>query len=370
MGEKMDGWIVLDKPTNVFSKKAAMRVARLFGATKNGHIGTLDPMASGVLPVALGAATKMIPFLEEVSDRTKEYLFSVQFGFETDTLDITGSEIARSDIVPDTELVKSVLGEFVGETSQIPPVYSAVHVGGRRAYELARNGKSVDMPSRLVSIYLLELTEIVGNSWHFRMRCSPGTYVRSVARDIAKRCGTLATVDMIRRTQTSGFTLKNAVGLDFLEKLVEKAVVFQNRHPRVSPQQEIHPHGKHNQSQRDALKAGTLSRHKIRGGIANQQTDKRRNRRQTERAHKYGGVNAHIRKVFERGGGIGRCEGVDRHNDKRNHDKRRKPYGVRNRQQGQVTFHHCPSAPRSSLDKDAASSFAPLSSSYSSENEE
>ena len=216
----MDGWIVLDKPTNVFSKKAAMRVARLFGATKNGHIGTLDPMASGVLPVALGAATKMIPFLEEVSDRTKEYLFSVQFGFETDTLDITGSEIARSDIVPDTELVKSVLGEFVGETSQIPPVYSAVHVGGRRAYELARNGKSVDMPSRLVSIYLLELTEIVGNSWHFRMRCSPGTYVRSVARDIAKRCGTLATVDMIRRTQTSGFTLKNAVGLDFLEKLV------------------------------------------------------------------------------------------------------------------------------------------------------
>lgn len=220
MGEKMDGWIVLDKPTNVFSKKAAMRVARLFGATKNGHIGTLDPMASGVLPVALGAATKMIPFLEEVSDRTKEYLFSVQFGFETDTLDITGSEIARSDIVPDTELVKSVLGEFVGEISQIPPVYSAVHVGGRRAYELARNGKSVDMPSRLVSIYLLELTEIVGNSWHFRMRCSPGTYVRSVARDIAKRCGTLATVDMIRRTQTSGFTLKNAVGLDFLEKLV------------------------------------------------------------------------------------------------------------------------------------------------------
>lgn len=216
----MDGWIVLDKPTNVFSKKAAMRVARLFGATKNGHIGTLDPMASGVLPVALGAATKMIPFLEEVSDRTKEYLFSVQFGFETDTLDITGSEIARSDIVPDTELVKSVLGEFVGEISQIPPVYSAVHVGGRRAYELARNGKSVDMPSRLVSIYLLELTEIVGNSWHFRMRCSPGTYVRSVARDIAKRCGTLATVDMIRRTQTSGFTLKNAVGLDFLEKLV------------------------------------------------------------------------------------------------------------------------------------------------------
>ena len=220
MGEKMDGWIVLDKPTNVFSKKAAMRVARLFGATKNGHIGTLDPMASGVLPVALGAATKMIPFLEEVSDRTKEYLFSVQFGFETDTLDITGSEIARSDIVPDTELVKSVLGEFIGEISQIPPVYSAVHVGGRRAYELARNGKSVDMPSRLVSIYFLELTEIVGNSWHFRMRCSPGTYVRSVARDIAKRCGTLATVDMIRRTQTSGFTLKNAVGLDFLEKLV------------------------------------------------------------------------------------------------------------------------------------------------------
>lgn len=215
----MDGWIILDKPTGLFSKSAAMRTARLFGTKKNGHVGTLDPMASGVLPVAIGNATKMVPFLEEVCDRTKEYLFSVQFGFETDTLDITGAEINRTNIVPDQATLVAVLPEFVGKISQVPPLYSAVHVSGQRAYELARAGQIVDMPVRQVEVYLLELVKITGVSWHFHMRCSPGTYVRSIARDIAKRCGTVATVDMIRRTQTSGFTLKNAVELDFLEKV-------------------------------------------------------------------------------------------------------------------------------------------------------
>ncbi|MCR4917923.1 MAG: tRNA pseudouridine(55) synthase TruB [Alphaproteobacteria bacterium] len=215
----MDGWIILDKPTGLFSKSAAMRTARLFETKKNGHVGTLDPMASGVLPVAIGNATKMVPFLEEVCDRTKEYLFSVQFGFETDTLDITGAEINRTNLVPDQATLVAVLPEFVGKISQVPPLYSAVHVSGQRAYELARAGQIVDMPVRQVEVYLLELVKITGVSWHFRMRCSPGTYVRSIARDIAKRCGTVATVDMIRRTQTSGFTLKNAVELDFLEKV-------------------------------------------------------------------------------------------------------------------------------------------------------
>ena len=215
----MDGFIILDKPSGMFSKTAAARATKIFGTKKNGHIGTLDPMASGVLPVAIGNATKMVPFIEEFCDRTKEYLFTVQFGFETDTLDITGAETNRTDIVPDESAVRATLHKFIGHIKQIPPVYSAVHISGVRAYELARAGKKPEIPARDVDIYELELTGIDGKNWNFRMCCAPGTYVRSVARDIAHACGTVATVTMIRRTRTSGWTIKNAVTLDFLENL-------------------------------------------------------------------------------------------------------------------------------------------------------
>ncbi len=215
----MDGWIILDKPSGLYSKSAAVRAARIFGAKKNGHIGTLDPMASGVLPVAIGRATKMVPFIEEFCDRTKEYLFSAKFGFETDTLDITGTETMRSDVIPSESAVRAIIPKFIGRIVQVPPKYSAVHINGHRAYELARGGNDVEIPPRTVEIYALKLTGISGDSWNFRMRCAPGTYVRSVVRDIAHACGTFATVDMIRRTQTSGFKLENAVSLDFLEKV-------------------------------------------------------------------------------------------------------------------------------------------------------
>ena len=215
----MDGFIILDKESGVFSKSAAMRAAKCFKTKKNGHIGTLDPMASGVLPVAIGNATKMVPFIEDFCDRTKEYLFTVQFGFETDTLDATGTVVTRTDIVPDESVVRGVLHKFIGRIAQIPPVYSAVHISGVRAYELARAGKNPEIPARDVDIYELELTGVDGKDWNFRMQCAPGTYVRSVARDIAHACDTVATVGMIRRTKTSGFTIKNAVTLDFLENL-------------------------------------------------------------------------------------------------------------------------------------------------------
>ena len=215
----MDGWIILDKPSGVFSKTAAAQVSKIFNTKKNGHIGTLDPMASGVLPIAIGNATKMIPFIEEIADNKKEYLFSLQFGFETDTLDITGKIIKKTNVVPDTDSVQAVLPNFIGKISQIPPAYSAIHVNGERAYDLARSGRAVDIPPRQVTIYELEFLGIQGKSWHFRMKCAPGTYVRSIARDIATELGTVATVDMIRRTQTTGFTLKNSQTLDFLKNL-------------------------------------------------------------------------------------------------------------------------------------------------------
>ena len=221
-----DGFIILDKDSGIFSRTAGGRVARMFETKKFGHIGTLDPMASGVLPIAIGGATKMIPFIEDVNSNKKEYFFSCQFGFETDTLDITGREITRNNIVPTVEMVKSVIPKLVGKIMQIPPIYSAVHVDGVRAYDAARHGKSIDIPPRPVEIFELEFLGVRNDSWDFRVLCSRGTYVRSIARDIAKMCDTLATVDMIRRTQTNGFTIKNAVKLDFLENLVNNGGDF------------------------------------------------------------------------------------------------------------------------------------------------
>jgi len=224
--EKVSGFILLDKPSGLFSRTAGGRIARMLGARTFGHIGTLDPMASGVLPIAIGCATKMIPFVEDAAPNVKEYLFGVRFGFETATLDITGDVTARTDVVPARDDVVGALGDFIGETWQVPPAYSAVHVGGARAYELARRGCDITPDARRVRIDELELLEIRGVQWIFRMRCGRGTYVRSVARDIARCCGTLATVDMIRRTETNGLSIKDAVSLDFLENLVNNGADF------------------------------------------------------------------------------------------------------------------------------------------------
>ena len=221
-----DGFIILDKESGLFSRTAGGRIARMFDTKKFGHIGTLDPMASGVLPIAIGNATKMIPFIEDINSNKKEYLFSCVFGFETDTLDITGHETARNNIVPTVEMVESVLPKLIGKIMQTPPLYSAVHVDGVRAYDAARRGRDIEIPARQIEIFELEFLGVRNDSWHFRVVCSRGTYVRSIARDIAQMCDTIATVDMIRRTQTNGFTIKNAVKLDFLENLVNNGGDF------------------------------------------------------------------------------------------------------------------------------------------------
>lgn len=216
----MDGWIILDKASGVFSRTAGGRVARLFGNKKFGHIGTLDPMASGVLPIAIGNATKMIPFVEEMNPNTKEYLFSMRFGFETDTIDITGAVVRDGGLVPSESEIENILPEFIGEQWQTPPIYSAVHIDGMRAYMAARKNEVVDIPPRKITIYELEYTGKSADSYGFRVKCSRGTYVRAIARDIAYKLGTIATVDMIRRTKSGCFDIKNAQKLDFLENLV------------------------------------------------------------------------------------------------------------------------------------------------------
>lgn len=213
------GWIILDKDSGLFSRTAGGRIARMLGTKKFGHIGTLDPMATGVLPIAIGDATKMIPFIEAANSHPKEYLFSCQFGFETDTLDITGREITRTNKIPTETEIASAVPKQIGKITQIPPNYSAVHVNGKRAYELARRGISPKISGRSVTIHELEYLGKKGASWQFRVVCSTGTYVRSIARDIAKLCDTVCTVDMIHRTKTNGFDIKDAIKLDFLEKV-------------------------------------------------------------------------------------------------------------------------------------------------------
>lgn len=209
---KNSGFVLLDKPSGITSRGAGGRIARMFGAKSFGHVGTLDPMASGLLVIALDEATKVIPY---IPDAHKEYEFSVQWGTQTDTLDITGKIINTSSVIPDPLSIRAACESFVGEYDQVPPDFSAVHVDGRRAYEIARAGKELKIPARQVHIYQLQAE----NSNSFIVRCGAGTYVRSLARDIAAKCGTIATCTAIRRIQTNGFDIKNAQTLDFLENL-------------------------------------------------------------------------------------------------------------------------------------------------------
>ncbi len=216
----MDGIIILDKESGVFSRTAGYHVAKMFGEKKFGHIGTLDPMATGVLPIAIGTATKMIPFIEEINENKKEYLFGLRFGIETDSLDITGNTVKTNNKIPNNEDIISACKTISKMTTQIPPIYSAIHVNGKRAYELARRGENAELKPKTIKIFELEYTgKGRENEYHFRVVCSRGTYVRSIVRDIANLCDAVATTTYIRRTLTNGFDIKNAQKLDFLENL-------------------------------------------------------------------------------------------------------------------------------------------------------
>jgi len=225
----MDGFFILDKKSGVFSRSADWRVAKIYNTKKFGHIGTLDPMATGVLPIALGKATKMIPFIEECCENKKEYLFGLQFGFETDSLDITGKTTKNSPNIPNETNIKEACNKLLGTINQIPPIYSAIHINGQRAYKLAIQGeKNIDMPTKLVHIFELEYIGKTQTEYNFRVICSKGTYVRSIVRDIAHICNALATTTYIRRIYTSGFDIKNSVKLDFLENMVNNGTDVSN----------------------------------------------------------------------------------------------------------------------------------------------
>ena len=215
----LSGWIILDKPIGLGSTQAVSAVKRALREagepkTKVGHGGTLDPLASGVLPIALGEATKLCG---RMLDATKSYDFTIRLGEETDTLDLEGEVIATSDIRPGRAEIEAMLPNFTGPIEQIPPAYSALKVEGERAYDLARAGNIVDLQPRRVTIYSLATLGTGPDEVTLSATVSKGTYIRSLARDIARAVGTVGHVIMLRRTKAGPFTLKQAISLDFLQ---------------------------------------------------------------------------------------------------------------------------------------------------------
>ena len=215
----LHGWIIIDKPLGLGSTTAVSWVKRALREageprTKVGHGGTLDPLATGVLPIALGEATKLAG---RMLDATKEYQFTVEFGTQTDTLDREGQVIATSDVRPTRAELDAVLPRFIGPIEQLPPAYSAIKVDGQRAYDRARKGEPVEMKARAVTVFDLKLLDVDGAPATFSTTVSKGTYIRSLARDLALALGTVGHVTMLRRTRAGPFGLDRAISLDFLD---------------------------------------------------------------------------------------------------------------------------------------------------------
>jgi tRNA pseudouridine55 synthase len=215
------GWVVLDKPIGMTSTHAVGVVKRLFTAKRAGHAGTLDPLASGCLPIALGEATKTVPF---VMDGRKLYRFTVRWGEERDTDDAEGRVVAASDQRPIPEAVRALLPAYTGAIQQIPPKYSAIKIEGERAYDLARDGQTVELAARAVDIGRLALVE-VPDADHavFEAECGKGTYVRSLARDIGRAIGCFGHVSALRRAAVGSFTEETMISLEQLEALCHRA---------------------------------------------------------------------------------------------------------------------------------------------------
>ena len=216
-GRDIHGWLLLDKPVGMTSTRAVGRVRRLFDARKAGHAGTLDPLASGLLPIALGEATKTVNFIME---GRKLYSFIMRFGIETDTDDAEGEIVATSDHRPDDAAISAVLSEFTGDILQVPPRFSAIKIDGERAYDLARDGEDFEMEPRPVSIHFLRFVERLDEERvRLEAECGKGTYVRALARDLARRLESRGHVTELRRLVVGPFGEDDMISLDELEEL-------------------------------------------------------------------------------------------------------------------------------------------------------
>jgi tRNA pseudouridine55 synthase len=219
-GKSVHGWLVLDKPVGMTSTQAVGAVRRAFDARKVGHAGTLDPLATGVLPIALGEATKTVPY---AVDGAKHYRFTVRWGIETDTDDAEGKATATSEARPERSAIEALLPQFTGDIQQVPPVYSAIKVAGERAYDLAREGEIVELQARTVHIERLTLLQSLDqDATVFEARCGKGTYVRAIARDMGRKLGCLGHLIELRRTLVVPFDVEQAVTLDALLEAASK----------------------------------------------------------------------------------------------------------------------------------------------------
>jgi tRNA pseudouridine55 synthase len=216
-GRAVSGWVNFDKPSGLGSTPAVSKIRRLFDAQKAGHAGTLDPLASGILPIALGEATKTVSFMQ---DADKTYEVEIVFGAATSTDDKEGEVIARSDARPETAAIEAALAQFIGEIQQVPPQFSALKKDGARAYDLARAGERVDLKPRRVRIDTICLLERPDKDRvRLAVGCGKGVYIRSLARDLGEVLGGFAHVGALRRTRVGRFDEKTALGLEKLDAL-------------------------------------------------------------------------------------------------------------------------------------------------------
>ena len=226
--DKINGWVILDKPLHTPSTKAVNMIRRAFNAAKAGHSGTLDPLASGILPIALGEATKTIPY---VMDATKDYAFDITWGAETTTDDREGEETLTSDHRPSMDDINAIIPQFMGRISQVPPIYSAIKKDGKRSYDLARNNQEVELDPREVDIHHLFYHANDADKASFNVTTGKGAYIRSLGRDMARALGTRGHISALRRLRVGPFALDASISLDFFEKIDNSADAFEALHP-------------------------------------------------------------------------------------------------------------------------------------------
>jgi tRNA pseudouridine55 synthase len=236
-GIPIHGWLNIDKDAGLSSAQVVARVKRITNAAKAGHAGTLDPFATGILPIALGEATKTVSY---ITDESKEYRFTARWGEKRNTDDIEGEIETKSDHRPTREEILGIVPQFIGTIQQRPPAFSAIKIKGERAYKLARAGADLDMPQREVHIEALKLIEITDSDHAvFEVTCGKGTYIRSLARDMAVKLGTVAHLSSLRRIRVGPFLDKDAISLDKLAKLWQCPAEFEGLLPLTTALDDI-----------------------------------------------------------------------------------------------------------------------------------
>ena len=249
----MNGIIIIDKPQEWTSNDVVSRLRRVFNTRRIGHGGTLDPMATGVLPVFVGRATRGVEFFEHAE---KVYETTIRFGLTTDTEDITGKTLTETEVSLTREALEAVLPRFRGEILQIPPMYSAIKVNGQKLYDLARKGREVERQPRPITIHELELLEFAGNEARLRVRCSKGTYIRTLCKDIGEALGCGGCMAALRRVEAGEYTLEGSIPLRRLLDISEAGEDVEHLLRPVDTMFASHPKLSLNEKQTRLVKCG------------------------------------------------------------------------------------------------------------------